>query len=131
VSGVCVPAEFTYLFADGRQVPLRVELKWSPEDPFAVEFRFVEDAKSWWVSRELLVAALTSARAGDGDVQFWSHEECPDVVGVDLESPDGYAELLAPREALIDLLMATENRSDAVDPFTELDDVWLPEVLAG
>ena len=130
MTGVRVPAEFTYLFADGRQVPVRVELKWSPGDPFAVELWFVEDAKSWWVSRELLFDALGSEEAGRGDVQFWGPEECPDCVGVIFDSPDGHAELHAPRAALIDVLMATENRGDAVDPFVELDDVWLPEVLA-
>ena len=130
MTGVCVPAEFTYLFPNGREVPLRAELRWCPKDPLAVEFRFVKDDKSWWASRELLFDALGSEEAGRGDVRFWAPRECPGCVGVIFDSPDGHAEFHAPRAALIDVLMATENRTDAVDPFTELDDVWLPGVLA-
>lgn len=127
MTGVCVPAEFTYLFANGRQVPLRVELKWSPKDPHAVKLWFPKENKTWFMARELLVDALTSDAAGRGDVQFQRPPKCTECVEVKFSSPDGNAKLHAPRAALIDLIVASESGfRAAVDAWQE---TWLEGVL--
>jgi hypothetical protein len=129
--GVRVPAIFMYLTEERELAPVGVDLKWCPSDLFAVELSFlIKDRKSWCFARELVFDALTSESAGQGDVKFWATDGYPDSVALRVASPCGHAELYVPRSALIAFLMATENRSDAVDPFVELDDVWLPEVLA-
>lgn len=127
MSGVRVAARWVYIFASGERVLLQVELRWSPKDPHAVKLWFPREKKTWLFARELVVAALTSAAAGDGDVQFWTHEACPEYVGLDLTSPDGHAELLAPRKALIDLIVESEpGFRAAVDAW---QDTWLEGVL--
>jgi hypothetical protein len=111
VSGeVSVPAEFTYLDArTDRMCPVPAELVWSPKDPHAVTFCFRNrDRTVWLVGRELIVDALTSPAAGEGDVQFWWEDGWPECVGLTLDAPSGHAELLVPREALIELLVLSE-----------------------
>ena len=126
--GVRVVTAFTLLGDDGRswQVPTWVE--WSPGDPLAVRLWFPRDHAEWFVARELLIAALTSDEAGDGDVQFWCPQERTDCVGLVLDSPSGHAEFHAPREALIELIVASEpGFRAAVDAWQE---TWLEGVLA-
>lgn len=107
MTGVHVPAVFTLLGAKGQSWPVKVGLHWSPTDPLALRFRFPK-RRDWHLARELLVEALTSDEAGDGDVQFWSPEHCPDCVGLTVDSPSGHAEFHAPREALIELIVRSE-----------------------
>jgi hypothetical protein len=112
VSGeVCVPAEFTYLdTCTGGMCPVPVELVWSPEDPHAVTFCFRDRTRAVWVvGRELIVDALTSPAAGEGDVQFWREDDWPECVAVAFDSPSGHAELHVPREALIALIFLSES----------------------
>lgn len=104
--------------------PLGVTMLWHPEDPFAVTVWFPR--QEWVFARELLVAALTSARAGDGDVRF-STIDCPGCVLLTLDSPCGHAELHVERADLIDFVMATEY-VPAVDPMVEVDK-WLAEEM--
>jgi hypothetical protein len=108
--GVVVTAEFTLLHGRG-QWPVPTTLEWSPDDPLAVRllFEFRKRTVEWFVARGLLIDALTSDEAGDGDVQFWRPSECPGCVGVELDCPNGHAEFHAPREALIDLVVASER----------------------
>jgi hypothetical protein len=106
--GVSVPAVFLYLHHNGRYGRVHVELGWFPEDPHAVSVWFVREDKVWFCGRELLVDALTSDEAGDGDVQFRRAGEHPDYVAMALDSPAGHAEFYVPREALIELLVASE-----------------------
>lgn len=128
MTGVRVPAVFTYISPSGQQVPLRVELKWSPADPHAVELWFPRDGKQWFMARELLVDALTSDAAGQGDVQFQRPPGCPECVEVEFTSPSGHAEFHAPRTALIDLIVGSElGFRSAVDAWQE---TWLEGVVA-
>jgi Streptomyces sporulation and cell division protein, SsgA len=127
VTGVQVATEFTYLTLNHEPAQVRVTLSWSPDDPHAVRVVF-QGNKEWFMGRELLVAGLTSETAGDGDVQFWDPEECPECVGVALDSPSGHAEFHAPRAALIDLIVRSESGfRAAVDVWSE---TWLAGVLA-
>jgi hypothetical protein len=124
---VRVATEFTYLTLEHRPMQVRVKLSWSPDDPHAVKVVF-QGNKKWFMARELVVAGLTSETAGDGDVQFWEPEECPECVGLALDSPSGHAEFHAPRAALIDLVVRSEpGFRAAVDAWQE---TWLAGVLA-
>lgn len=127
-SGVVVHTEFTLLDERG-PVQVKVGLHWSPADPLALLFRFPK-RRDWYLARELLVDALTSEHAGEGDVQFWrlSDSEPGGCVGLALDSPSGHAEFHAPREALIDLLVRSESLfRPAVDLW---QDTWFEDVCA-
>ena len=125
-AGVVTECEFLLLNEDGDSVtPLGVTMLWNPADPFAVTLWFPK-GEEWVLARELLVAALTSAAAGDGDVRF-SEIDCPGCVLLTLDSPSGHAELHVRRADLIDFIMATEY-VPAADPFVEFDK-WLAEEM--
>ena len=131
MSGVVVPAVFTWLGDGDEHVPVQVELRWSPNDPLAVLMVFDVSRPrhhKWLMARELLVDALTSSDAGAGDVQFWAPAECPSCVGLELDSPSGHAEFHAPRAALIDLIVESEPLfAAAVDAWR---DAWAEQVPA-
>jgi hypothetical protein len=129
--GVSVPAVFLYLHHNGRYTRVHVELGWFPEDPHAVSVWFVKQDKPWLVGRELLVDALTSDEAGDGDVQFWRTEHA-EYVAMALDSPTGHAEFLVPRAALIEVLVLSEPVFRlAVDVWREsLAEEWRAEVAS-
>jgi hypothetical protein len=107
-----------------------VELGWFPDDPHAISLWFVRQDKQWSCGRELLVAALTSAAAGEGDVRFRRLVKSPDYVGLVLDSPNGHAEFLVPRSALVEVVAQSESLFwPAVDAWREsLADEWRAEV---
>jgi len=128
VSGVVrVPAVFTYIYEHtGRERPMRVDLVWDPEYPFTVEFRFRNHTQSVWsIGRDLVVDALTSAAAGEGDARFWQSGE---DLGLVLHTPSGRAEFVVPRAALVEVVVVSEPLfRAAVDAWR---DAWLAGVLA-
>lgn len=127
MTGVRVTTKFILVGKD-QCWHVQVELGWYRDDPHAVELWFVRDERQWFTARELLVEALTSDEAGEGDVRFWRLAKRPGCVGIELRSPSGHAELHAPREALIDLLVESEPLfRAAVDAWQE---TWLEGVLA-
>ena len=76
---------------------LRATLRYDPADPFAVEatFRAADEAISWVIARDLLHDGLL-AEAGVGDVRVWPqawHDDDPEMVLIELRSPDGQATL--------------------------------------
>jgi Streptomyces sporulation and cell division protein, SsgA len=93
-----------------------------------VSFRFVKPDKTWQIGRDLVVDGLTSIRVGDGDVRFWAPVDCPDCVGLELESPSGHAVFHAPRSALIDVVVRSEPGFRAA--VNAWQDTWLEDVLA-
>lgn len=105
--GVSVRAEFAYVGSDGRWGQVRVEIGWFADDPHAVSLWFVRQDKLWSCGRELLFDALTSDGAGEGDVRF-RRSEHEGYVAMVLDSPHGHAELLVPREDLIEVLALSE-----------------------
>ncbi len=78
----------------GAVTPVRSELSYDPQDPYAVTtvFRAGESQVSWTFGGDLLRDGLTEP-AGDGDVHVWP---CLDASGravviIELCSPDGEA----------------------------------------
>lgn len=127
MTGVRVTTKFILVGKD-QCWHVQVGLGWYRDDPHAVELWFVRDKRQWFTSRELLVEALTSDEAGDGDVRFRRLPDRPDFVGIGLRSPSGHADFLAPREALIELIVRSEPLfRPAVDAWRE---TWLSGVVA-
>jgi hypothetical protein len=125
--GVSQQSEFLYLNRDRSVTPLRVSLRWDPKDPFAVTLRFPK-GETWVLARALIIAGLTRAAVGEGDVRFSRIDDCPDCVLLTLDSPSGHAKLHVPRADLIDFIMATEFVPRA-DPVAEFDfDAWLAQL---
>jgi hypothetical protein len=120
-----VLTEFTYVTEDGRTCPVRTELEWNPKDPYAITIRFIGHRAVWIISRELVFDALTRKRVGEGDVLF-TRPRCTCCVRMELNSPGGYAELLVPRDCLVEILARTAFLPGA-DQAAEVER-WLAEV---
>ncbi|AMW15077.1 MULTISPECIES: SsgA family sporulation/cell division regulator [Streptomyces] len=118
-------------------LPVPVELRYAPTDPYAVHTTFhtgAEETTEWVFARELLTEGLRRP-TGTGDVHIWpSHSHGHPVVCIALSSPEGEAALLeAPAGALRSFLRRTYAE---VPPDTEhhhidtdslanfLDTVW-------
>lgn len=78
-------------------VLLRATLRYDPSDPFAVEavFKAADESISWVLGRDVLTDGMI-AESGFGDVRVrpreW-HAGEPDMVLIELRSPDGQATL--------------------------------------
>lgn len=91
------------LSSAGDDLPLCAELRYSAQDPLAVEALFDEggpDPVRWVFARDLLSAGL-DRRTGDGDVIVWPTQDAQDrpVVHLRLRSPNGDALLEASADA--------------------------------
>lgn len=79
----------------GVATPITATVRWSPADPAAMEFEFElsnGELVEWTVSRELVSLALTNVRTmGEGDFRARLHGA--DSIQIDLESPEGVAEI--------------------------------------
>lgn len=76
---------------------MRATLRYDPADPFAVEatFRSADETISWVLGRDVLAVGML-AETGGGDVRVWpqdGHDGDPDMVLLELKSPDGQATL--------------------------------------
>lgn len=114
----------------GASTPLAAELRYDPQDPYAVTTVFLTGRSQvrWTFGRELLTAGLYEP-AGDGDVHVWPCLD-PDghaVVIIELCSPDGEA-LVQARSG--DLSAFVDRMNAAVAPGTESDHVDVDAVLA-
>ncbi|MGL5829771.1 MAG: SsgA family sporulation/cell division regulator [Angustibacter sp.] len=90
-------------------LPLESTLRYSADDPFAVEatFRAGSDAISWVLGRDLLNDGLMG-ESGEGDVRVWpAIEDRTRVVMLELTSPDGRALLAADAASLEAFLQRT------------------------
>ena len=100
-------------------VPLPVELRYSPADPFAVRatFRTGHGLGVCWVFARDMLASGTRTPTGEGDVRVWpaAHDE-GSTVYISLCSPDGRALLEAPANLLREFISRTYV---AVPPGTE------------
>lgn len=90
-------------------VPLPVELRYAPHDPFAVRatFRTGHGLGVCWVFARDMLAAGTRAPTGEGDVRVWPATHGGDTVYISLSSPDGRALLEAPGRLLGDFIAKT------------------------
>ena len=90
---------------------LRATLRYDPADPFAVEATFgpADEAIVWVLGRDLLSDGLL-AETGVGDVRVWPqewHDSDPDIVLIELSSPDGCATLAVDAADLATFLRRT------------------------
>src|SRR5215207_10660687 len=96
---VSYPLALSLLSADGVELPLAAELRYTAGDPLAVEALFDDGSDEpvrWVFARDLLSSGL-DRRAGDGDVVVWPTNDVDGVrvVHLRLRSPHGDALLEA------------------------------------
>jgi hypothetical protein len=108
MSTEAIHAELVALYDGG--TPVRSRWSYRADQPFTVTAAFQTDRDRWveWAfSRDLLVDGLRGP-AGVGDVRL--HPEDEDglsVIVVEIESPEGYAELELDHTAVANFLAAT------------------------
>ncbi|MGH3761240.1 SsgA family sporulation/cell division regulator [Actinophytocola sp.] len=116
MSTEAIHAEFVALY-DGT-TPVRSRWSFRADQPFTVTVAFQTERQRWveWAfSRDLLADGLRGP-AGVGDVRL--HPEAEDgltVLVVEIESPEGYAELELEHMGISSFLAATER----IVPFGE------------
>ena len=96
---VSYPLALSLLSADGAELPLAAELRYSSQDPLAVEALFDDGGDEpvrWVFARDLLSSGLDH-RSGDGDVVVWPTHDADGTraVHLRLRSPHGDALLEA------------------------------------
>lgn len=108
---------------------LRATLRYDPADPFAVEatFKAADESISWVLGRDVLADGLVG-EAGIGDVHVWPqewHNGEPDMVLIELSSPDGHATLAVDAVDLTSFLRRTFQvvPQGSEGDFLDLDDV--------
>jgi Streptomyces sporulation and cell division protein, SsgA len=119
------------LSAAGDDLPVVADLRYSAQDPLAVEALFDDggpDPVRWVFARDLLAAGL-DRRTGDGDVVIWPTQDAQarPAVHLRLRSPSGDALLEAPADAVAEFLAATTR---LVPPGTEYQHVDIDAALA-
>jgi hypothetical protein len=107
ISRICI----ALLQPDGRSVPVRVSLRWRPEDPFVVQVLFrtgnaERPEVGWDLSRELLAEGLV-CKAGIGDVRIEPDGTQSDVLRLHLSSPGGEVTFLLDSRTLAEFLDCT------------------------
>ncbi|HEX2363208.1 MAG TPA: SsgA family sporulation/cell division regulator [Jiangellaceae bacterium] len=127
---VSYPLALSLLSADGSEVILAAELRYTMHDPLAVEALFNDGGDEpvrWVFARDLLSAGLDH-RFGDGDVVVWPtiDAEGTRAVHVRLRSPHGDALLEASADAVQAFLVATWA---LVPPGTEHEHLDVDNVL--
>lgn len=106
-----------------RHVPIETEMRYSPDMPAEVLFRF--DTSDWIFSRDLLIRGMTE-KAGEGDVTIWPSGVR--YIEVYLESPSGKGNISMIRPEVSSFLEKTlrmvpdEDEDEII--MRELD-IWL------
>lgn len=113
-------------------LPVRAELRFDVDDPYAVQIAFhtgshtAGEVVEWTFARQLLGDGVR-ALVGEGDVQVWpSSAEGDAVVCLSLSSPSGRALFEVPLAGLVEFLtqtyaaVPTGSEADYVDVDTEL-----------
>ncbi len=99
------------LSAEGADLPLEAELRYTAQDPLAVEALFDDGSAEpvrWVFARDLLADGL-NRRSGDGDVVVWPTQDAQarPAVHLRLRSPHGDALVEASADALEEFIAAT------------------------
>ena len=119
VATVCSVLELRLVVPGGPSVPLRADLRYAADDPWAVRVAFqvgsgdagsgVDDdgVVEWLFARQLLTEGIAGT-VGEGDVRVW-----PSMVGADrivhlaMASPSGSALFELGRDELVEFLQQT------------------------
>lgn len=127
---VSYPIALSLLSADGAELLLAAELRYSAGDPLAVEALFGggDEPVRWVFARDLLSSGL-DRRTGDDDVVVWPTIDADGarVVHLRLRSPHGDALLEASADAIQAFLVATWR---LVPPGTEHEHLDVDGALA-
>jgi hypothetical protein len=126
---VSAALDLRLLVSAGPALPLRADIDYSPDDPYAVRVAFhtgSDDVVQWTFARSLLTEGVTQP-VGEGDVQVWpSNSGGFPSVCLSLSSPSGRALFEAPRADVMAFLsrtyscVPTGHESDFVDLDAEL-----------
>jgi hypothetical protein len=128
---VSAAIDLRLLVATGPALPLRADIEYSPEDPYAVRVTFhtgtaEDEVVAWTFARSLLTDGVMGP-VGDGDVQVWpSTTRGVSSVCLSLTSPSGRALFEAPLADIVQFLartytlVPTGHESDFVDVDAEL-----------
>lgn len=108
--------ELRLLVAGGPPLPVRADLRYETDDPWAVRVAFhIGDGASrageavveWIFARQLLVDGFTGP-VGDGDVRVWpAYANADFVINLAMASPSGSAVFEIDREPLVQFLHQT------------------------
>jgi hypothetical protein len=126
---VSAEIDLRLLVSAGPALPLRADIDYSPDDPYAVRVAFhtSDDAVVQWTFARSLLTEGVAHPVGDGDVQVWpSNAGGVSSVCLSLSSPSGRALFEAPRTDVVTFLartyscVPTGQESDFVDLDAEL-----------
>ncbi len=117
------------LFSPAGSAPVEAELRYDPDDPYAVAVAFQLDGSElvWVFGRDLLIRGVAEP-VGDGDVQVFPSLDSDGrlVVVLELSSPSGWALVEAQARDLLDFLATTRM---VVWPGTEADHLHVDDVI--
>jgi len=133
---VSTELELRLVVPGGPPLPVRADLRYQADDPWAVRVAFhvgdtsgggsAEAVVEWIFARELLVDGLVSP-VGDGDVRVWPAYSGADfVMNLAMASPSGSAVFEIDRDPLVEFLrqtylaVPTGTEAHVIDLDTEL-----------
>ncbi|PRY33806.1 SsgA family sporulation/cell division regulator [Umezawaea tangerina] len=118
---ITVSTTFELLGPGGAPAPIAAELRYDPDDPYAVAVRFHtgHGEVEWMFGRELLADGLLSP-TGEGDIAVQPSPEDPEHVLVELNAPAGFAVLAVPSDDISEFL---DLSYDLVSPGEE--ELWI------
>jgi hypothetical protein len=116
-----VATTFDLLAPGAESAPIAAELRYDPDDPYAVSVSFHtgQGEVEWMFGRELLADGLIT-RTGEGDIAVRPAPEDPERVLVELDAPTGFAVLSGLSEDIAEFL---DLSYDVVSPGEE--ELWI------
>ncbi len=107
---VCAAIDLRLLVTAGPSLPLRADIEYTSDDPYAVRVTFhtgMDEVVAWTFARSLLTDGINDP-VGEGDVQVWpSRTGGVSTVCLSLSSPSGRALFEAPLSGLVEFLNHT------------------------
>ncbi|WNV89324.1 SsgA family sporulation/cell division regulator [Umezawaea sp. Da 62-37] len=118
---ITVATTFELLAPGGEPAPIAAELRYDPDDPYAITIRFHtgHGEVEWMFGRELLADGLLSP-TGVGDIAVRPSPEDPEQALVELNAPAGSAVLAVPSDDIAEFL---DLSYDLVSPGEE--ELWI------
>jgi len=118
---ITVATTFDLLAPGSDSSPIEAELRYDPDDPYAVAIGFHtgQGEVEWMFGRELLADGLIT-RTGEGDIAVRPAPEDPERVLMELDAPTGFAVLSGLSEDIAEFL---DLSYDVVSPGEE--ELWI------